>query len=192
MTNSSAGPEPDYFDYLLQRSRLALFYRRFWLYPRLCRHLPGRVLDVGCGIGDLLDYRQDAVGVDINPRAVEWCKAHGHEVFRMVPDELPFDDGTFGGVVLDNVLEHLAEPRALLSEIRRVLRRGGTFVVGVPGRKGYAADPDHKVFYDADALTSTLARGGFGLKEIFYMPFRSGWMDRNMSQYCIYGVFERG
>ena len=38
-------------DHLADRSRFALAYRRRYLYPRLARHLRGRVLDVGCGAG---------------------------------------------------------------------------------------------------------------------------------------------
>lgn len=192
MSSSPSDQEPDYFDYLLQRSRLALFYRNWWLYPRLNRYLSGRVLDVGCGIGDLLAYRKDTVGVDINPRAVEWCRRQGHDARVMDPDVLPFGDAEFDGVVLDNVLEHLSEPAPLLAEIRRVLPVGGTLIVGVPGRKGYASDPDHKIFYDGDALVGALAAAGFGTRKVLHMPMKSAWMDENMPQFCMYGVFTRG
>lgn len=192
MSSTPADEEPDYFDYLLQRSKLALFYRNLWLYPRLNRYLRGRVLDVGCGIGDLLGYRKDAVGTDINPRAVEWCRGQGHEARLMEPDVLPFGDTEFDGVVLDNVLEHLVDPKPLLAEIHRVLQVGGTLIVGVPGRKGYASDPDHKIFYDRNALVGTLAASGFSTIKILHMPMKSTWMDGNMPQFCIYGVFARG
>src|SRR5687767_14790324 len=42
-----------YFEYLQRRGRLGYLYRTRYLYPRVFRHLHGRVLDVGCGIGDL-------------------------------------------------------------------------------------------------------------------------------------------
>ena len=178
-----------YHNYLLQRSRLGLWYRRYWLYPRLSKFLHGRVIDVGCGLGDFLAYRTLTVGVDINPANVEWCRLQGLNAYLMAPDVLPFADGSFEGAVLDNVLEHLNVPHPLLGEIRRVLRPGGTLVVGVPGNRGYATDPDHKVFYNEVTLVSTMAALGFGLRRVYHAPMRSGWLDKHMRQYCLYGVF---
>lgn len=189
--SSPADDVVDYFDYLRKRSVLAWWYRRYWLYPRLSRHLSGTVLDVGCGIGDLLSYRKGTVGTDINHRAVAWCRDKGHRAELMMPDVLPFANAEFDGVVIDNVLEHLADPRALLAEVRRVLRSGGRALIGVPGRRGYASDPDHKVFYDGAALVAVMASAGFGLEQLLALPFKSSWLDKHMRQYCVYGVFQR-
>lgn len=180
-----------YYDYLKGRSRLGLWYRRHWLYPRLCRHLRGVTLDVGCGIGDFLTHRPGTVGVDINPATVDWCQQQGLDARLMSPDRLPFDDTSFDSAVLDNVLEHLSAPAPLLREIHRVLRPRGTLVVGVPGKLGYASDPDHKIYYDPATLVSTLAGARFGLQRIFHTPFRLVWLDARMRQYCVYGVFQR-
>lgn len=180
-----------YFEYLRKRSRLGWLYRRFWLYPRLARHLRGRVLDVGCGIGDMLRCRPNTVGVDINPDFVGWCNGLGLQVHQMQPDVLPFPEAEFDGVILDNVLEHLSDPQPLLCEIRRVLSPGGVFLVGVPGICGYGSDPDHKVFYDEKALMKVVTTAGFSSKHVLYMPVRLHWLDRMMRQYCLYGVFGR-
>lgn len=180
-----------YFEYLNRRSRLGHAYRRHWLYPRLCRELRGRVLDVGCGIGDLLRFRPGTVGVDINPQTVAACQAAGLNATMMEPDRLPFADASFDGVVLDNVLEHLADPHPLLAEIGRVIRPAGRLLVGVPGRKGYAADPDHKVHYDAEGMRRTVEAAGFEHVLTFNMPLPSEWLDARMRQFCRYGVFER-
>jgi len=179
----------DYYAYLRSRSRLGDFYRRFWLYPRLSRHLQGHVLDVGCGIGDMLAFRPDTVGVDINPHTVAYVRSRGLEAHVMVEGRLPFGDASFDGVVLDNVLEHIADPQPLLGEVRRVLRPGGAFLVGVPGRKGYASDPDHKVFYDRPLLKSRLEGAGFVVRSFFCMPIPLAMLDTRVSQYCLYGVF---
>lgn len=191
MQSSPADDAVDYFDYLRKRSILAWLYRTYWLYPRLCQHLSGTVLDVGCGIGDLLSFRRGTVGTDINPRAMAWCRGKGHRAELMMPDVLPFGTAEFDGVVIDNVLEHIADPEALLAEARRVLRSGGHALIGVPGRRGYACDPDHKVFYDADALVAVMASAGFTLNRLLPMPFKSAWLDTHMRQYCVYGVFQR-
>jgi SAM-dependent methyltransferase len=181
----------DYFDYLRRRSRLGLLYRNGFLYPRLNWELRGRALDVGCGIGDMLRFRPGMVGVDVDPRSVGWCRAQGLNAVQMELDRLPFSDGGFDSVNLDNVLEHLVEPRPLLAEIRRVLAPGGRFLIGVPGTKGYASDSDHKIFYDRDRLRDTVSRAGFSLLKMFNMPLRSRWLDHNFRAYTLFGVFAR-
>lgn len=180
----------EYFDYLATRSSRGLLYRRWWLYPRLCRHLTGRVLDVGCGLGDLLAYRPGTVGVDVNAHTVAWCRKNNLDAHVMQPDVLPFPVSSFDGVVLDNVLEHLADPEPLLGEIRRVLAPSGRIVVGVPGIRGFERDDDHKVFYDEAALCGLLARFGFVPRRLFHMPFGWRFLETRMSQYCLYGVFD--
>jgi SAM-dependent methyltransferase len=180
-----------YFQYLRGRSKLGLIYRQFWLYPRLCKNLTGHVLDVGCGIGDLVKYRADTVGVDINPKTVEWCKSKKLDVHFMEKNQLPFDDHTFDSAVLDNVLEHLEAPEPLLAEIHRILIKDGIFIVGVPGKCGYSRDPDHKIFYSKNKLTETVSKFGFRVKKIFAMPIELRWLELRMAQFCFYGVFQR-
>ena len=109
----------------------------------------------------------------------------------MLPDALPFQNEAFDGVVIDNVLEHIADPFPLLAEVYRVLRSGGKAVIGVPGRRGYASDTDHKVFYDEELLVFTMIRTGFRLHRLLSMPFKSSWLDTRLRQYCLYGVFQR-
>ena len=181
----------EYASYLRSRSLAGNLYRKYWLYPRLTKFLKGCTLDVGCGIGDMLGFRPNTVGVDINPHNVAFCKELGHDAHVMLPDLLHFRDTSFDAVLLDNVLEHIAEPTPLLAEIRRVLRPKGVVVVGVPGLRGQASDSDHKVFYDEAVLASTAGRNGFEVVNVFHMPFvRSSFLNRHLRQYCIYSVWQ--
>ncbi len=180
-----------YFEYLRHRKLAGVWWLRHWLYPRLSRHLRGRVLDVGCGTGEMVRFRPNTVGVDVNPRFVEYCRGLGLDVHSMQPDHLPFEDCSFEGVTLDNVLEHIEQPAPLLAEIRRILPPGGTLIVGVPGERGYASDADHKRHYPRPALNACLEAAGFEPQTLFYQPFRSAWLDRHFRLYAIYGVFRR-
>lgn len=181
----------EYFSYLMKRSFLGGVYRRNLLYPKLSSYLDGLTLDVGCGIGDMLSYRANTIGVDVNPRNVDYCQRKGFSAYVMEPDILPFEHAVFDSALLDNVLEHIVDPKPLLSDIRRVLRPKGSFVVGVPGIRGFSSDSDHKVFYDEVSLVSTLREARFSAKRIFHMPIRSRFLSERMRQYCIYGVFQR-
>jgi SAM-dependent methyltransferase len=182
---------PTYFQYLKNRSQAGLIYRKFWLYPRLNGCLIGKTLDIGCGIGDFLSYRDDIVGVDINIKMVEWCRSQGQQVEKMKVDELPFKDGSYDSIIMDNVLEHIKNPEKILREAYRVLRSNGVFLLGVPGSYGYTKDSDHKVFYSEERLIQTLEINGFAKQEIFSMPFNLKLLEKYLSQYCVYGVFLR-
>jgi SAM-dependent methyltransferase len=158
-------PHDDYFKYLKTRSRVGHAYRQFFLYPKLVRHLHGKALDIGCGIGDMLGFRPGTTGTDVNPKTVEYCKSQGFDACLMDFDVLPFEDKSFDSILLDNVLEHLHDPQ-------------------------WASDADHKVFYDEAALVKCLGQAGFSRKKIFHTPVgRSEWLSRRLRQYCIYGVF---
>lgn len=176
-----------YFEYLKKRSALGALYRRYLLYPKLNQFLHGRALDVGCGLGDMLGFRSNTIGVDINQLNVQYCTSIGLDAHVMELDELPFPDGSFDSVLLDNVLEHIAKPGALLKEIRRVLKSGGNLVIGVPGILGMQSDLDHKVFYSEEALQTLANKMSFTVEHIFYAPlWRSHFLSQVMRQYCIY------
>jgi SAM-dependent methyltransferase len=177
-----------YFEYLLQRSPLGLIYRKYFLYPRLSRHLSGVVLDVGCGIGDFVAHRPGTVGVDPNPHCVDLCRGRGLDVRSMQAGKIPFPDRSFDGAVLDNVLEHLADPADTLGELYRVLRDDGRLIVGVPGKKGYASDPDHKVFYEEQSLAELLDGAGFRVSRTIHTPLPIPALGRVMRQHCVYVI----
>lgn len=178
-----------YFQYLRRRTFKGVLYRRLFLYPLLCRFIRGRALDIGCGLGDMLAFRPNTIGVDINGKTVEWCKGRGQDVRLMEKDVLPFPDASFDSAILDNVLEHLTDPAPLLAEIKRVLKPGGRLIAGVPGRKGFASDADHKTFYDEEAFLGVMREHGFTDKKIFYTPLKLKFLDKKMRQFCLYGVF---
>ena len=106
-------------------------------------------------------------------------------------DVLPFKNEEFDSIVLDNVLEHIENPSPILSEIFRVLNKNGLLLIGVPGKHGYTKDDDHKCFYDEINLNELLKKENFILKEFFYTPFKSKFLNNNLSAYCLYGLFKK-
>lgn len=180
-----------YAYYLRGRSWFANLYRKYWLYPQLTKYLKGTTLDLGCGIGDMMSFRPNTVGVDINTHNVAFCKELGHDAQVMLPDLLPFGEISFDAVLLDNVLEHILEPTTLMAEIRRVLKPQGVVLIGVPGIRGQDSDPDHKNLYDEEALSLIAKNNGFEVLKVFHMPLgRSMLLSRHLRQYCIYSVWQ--
>jgi SAM-dependent methyltransferase len=98
---------------------------------------PGRdVLDLGCRDGALTQAYAGGnaiVGVDADREALAEAQKLGIETrWADLDDALPFEDGTFDVVVAGELLEHLRDPRRVVSEVLRVLRSDGTFVGSVP------------------------------------------------------------
>ncbi len=181
----------DYFVSLRKRRFSGLLYRKWWLYPRLASYLKGRVLDIGCGIGDFLQFRPNTVGVDVNVNSILWCQSHNLDARIMEPDILPFDDSGFDAAILDNVLEHIIDPEPLMLEICRVLRTNATIIIGVPGQCGFSAREEHITYYAEQDVVKLLSKAGFSCRTIFHMPIRSAFLEKRLTQYCVYGVFDR-
>lgn len=93
----------------------------------------GRILEVGCARGQFIrsikKYRSDleAFGCDVNQAAIQLNQEESDGVFYCVGDglRLPFPEGFFDAVVMFDLLEHVEAPEKFLSEVRRVLKRGG-------------------------------------------------------------------
>ena len=131
---------------------------------------PGRLLDLGCGVGhsfDLLAPRE-TVGVDIDPGALE-----GQDRETVVADmrAVPFDDAGFSSVLSVHSVEHVPNPGKVITEVARLLEPRGVAVFVTPnrltfGRPDEIIDPFHYVEFDAPQLEA-LCRNGFDEVEIF-------------------------
>jgi ubiquinone/menaquinone biosynthesis C-methylase UbiE len=90
---------------------------------------PLRLLDVGCGIGAILDAAQrrawDPVGVDVSRRVVSLCRQRGFQCLPVDGHRLPFPDKSFDVVTAWSVIEHVGDVAETLAEWRRVLRDDG-------------------------------------------------------------------
>jgi 2-polyprenyl-3-methyl-5-hydroxy-6-metoxy-1,4-benzoquinol methylase len=98
---------------------------------------PGKVLDIGCGRGLLLHkLRQHGwtpMGTELNEEAAIYARERlGLPVTTQMVEEAGFADGEFDLVILWHVLEHVQSPRAMLREVSRILKPGGTLLVAVP------------------------------------------------------------
>ena len=70
--------------------------------------LKGRRL-MGIRSRDFVIFRENTIGVDINPINVQFVQSRGGRAVVMKENELPFDDDFFDSVNIDNVLEHLVD-----------------------------------------------------------------------------------
>jgi SAM-dependent methyltransferase len=149
---------------------------------RIAAERPGRVLDWGCGHGQIshllrergvevesFDYREGSETKLVTLEHFPDIEAH----VSGDPVALPFPDGRFDVVLSCGVLEHVQQPEASLSELRRVLRPGGRLLVyKLPNRLSYleaiarrtglyyhGAYPDDRVYDRRSAVGLVSSRG---------------------------------
>lgn len=162
------------------RSRLARTYREFVDRVVLAR-LPraARVIDIGAGEAILLEKRRErgadgwSLALDRHPLNAEIARNHGFPSILADAAALPVASESFDVAVLNNMLEHVDDPHAVLSEARRVLRPRGHALVLVPhednfrrartmlGRREEAGlDYGHVHFWTPSSLHAALAAAG--------------------------------
>ncbi|MCR8538804.1 MAG: class I SAM-dependent methyltransferase [Prochlorococcus marinus CUG1439] len=180
----------DYAKYLSKKSFKGRLYKKFWLHKILSRNLKGKILDIGCGIGNFLEDNIEAIGVDINPYTVEICLKKNLNAKLIKQDKLPFEENSFDSCLLDNVMEHIENPDKLILEIKRILKKNGILLIGVPGIKGFLGDNDHKVNYSDNELINKLAKFGFNLSKRFYAPLPISKLTFILKQHCRYFIFK--
>lgn len=138
-----------------------------------------RILDVGCGTGanlKMLAGFGEAEGVDISQQALEFCRQRGLKSVKFgAAESLPYDDGSFDLVTALDVIEHLDDDRAGLSEVGRVLRPGGRALLFVPAFMflwGVQDDvSNHRRRYDRTELIAKVKAAGFEIERAGYANF---------------------
>lgn len=96
-----------------------------------------RVLDVGCGRGELLDrirtsYNALCYGVDVSPKSLEEATNRSDPDLNLARSDgrqLPFADGSFDLITSLDVLEHIDSADKALREMTRVVRPGGRIIL---------------------------------------------------------------
>ncbi|MCH7791190.1 MAG: class I SAM-dependent methyltransferase [Planctomycetes bacterium] len=153
-------------------NRCRSFRGKFWdetyapalaVYARLAHHRNERVmahagkgqrlLDVGCGFGDLLYHLRgrfaELHGVDPSIDMVQHARdnmeqrgvASNCSISQALGEKLPFEEDWFDTVLMTDAYEHIHPPQrdAALREVRRVLRPGGRFVIVTPSARAIHA-----------------------------------------------------
>jgi SAM-dependent methyltransferase len=168
-----------------------------WIFPGIEKHLeaqyrylpPARLgatlLDVGCGNGDFLLKVQPlgwkATGLEFDPGAHAFASSRNlHVVKGSVPGSgLPNE--SFDAITMHHVIEHVHDPRAVLIELFRLLKPGGTISLTTPNWCSYGANlygrywrglepPRHLVLFTPSTLVNLARDIGFITPTIHVQP----------------------
>ncbi len=154
------------------------FTRNRWAYlselELLRRLVPpsGRGLEIGVGTGKFASPLGIPLGVDVAEKMMELAQKRGVKTVRGDAHNLPFEDNSFDYALMMVTICFVDDPPRALAEAHRILRRGGTLILGIidkssPLGKIYLNKQQKSPFYryarffSADELISLLRDTGF-------------------------------
>ena len=147
-----------------------------WLNKRVSLYdKPGKVLDIGCGMGSLLGgFKKrgwDTYGIEPTPYYSEFAREkYGAEVITGFFEDANLPSSYYDMVTLSHCLEHLPDPTQTLTRVRSLLKDEGLIYIGVPnilkgGRFRWIQAP-HLYYYSSNTLRMLLRKTGFEPIEI--------------------------
>lgn len=173
---------PKWWRFILSSFKIPLAH-----YPKKINN--GRVLDVGCGSGNLLvnlkNLGWEVYGIDPSPIAVNVARSRGLDnIYQGELNELKLNENFFDVIILFHVFEHIPNPETVLLEIKRILKPGGRLIIGVPNFGSFASRimgkywaglsfPLHFFHYQKQSLSNLLKARDFNIKNIYYANFFS-------------------
>jgi SAM-dependent methyltransferase len=136
---------------------------------------PGRVLDVGCGRGDLgaflISRGWRVTGIEPSPAAIAAAAARGIDARRGTLADIALERSAYDAAIFHHSLEHVADPATNLRRVAQSLAPGGLVLVSVPNfacwqprsfrDRWYHLDlPRHRVHFTPVGLERVLAAAG--------------------------------
>jgi len=158
---------------------LTPFDRRYQvlLHKLAARTTGRRLLEVGCGAGFFLKAAERAgwhvAGIELSEEAARFATERlGLDIRREAAEDMPVAPGSFDVAAMFEVIEHLFDPRAVLSAVAGALAPGGTLVMTTPnfdsasryllGVDWAVLSPlEHMYYFTEDSLRRLLAATGF-------------------------------
>ncbi len=150
---------------------------------------PGRLLDVGCSVGHALTVARsrgwEIMGIEPNPVSADIAREKGFAVYNDFFDDCSqiFLPASFDAILLGDVLEHVANPVAMLKQAYNLISPKGVVVIITINMENflcrrYQIKPqEHLVYFTPQSLGYCLEKAGFEVK--FCAPYAR---ERNLTQ----------
>lgn len=144
------------------------------------------VLDIGCGSSRIIQDLPEAVGLDILLPKLRFLRDRHARLVQGSLFALPFPDSSFDVLICSEVIEHVPDRPPVFEEMTRVLRPGGTLILGTPdyGRRLWwvlewiygkilpgAYAHEHITHYTRASLTERLTGYGYTIQDLQYVGF---------------------
>lgn len=168
-----------YFNYIEESAvnKLTFNHRLKTIEERLGRK--GQLLDIGCALGDFLEVSRDKLwrnsyGTEISDYAIKQCHKKGLKVYKLnlQKKQRIFPKNSLDVVTMQDVVEHLKNPKQELREVYNLLKPGGLLFITTPnlnslsqklmGRYWYHYKKgEHLIYFNSDNIALLLKKSGF-------------------------------
>lgn len=124
-------------DYDFRAFNSSIWLQRYWQRTRhriILDYIDSdsSVLDIGCGSSRIIIDLPKAIGLDIVFQKLRWLQPRHGDLVCASCLALPCADHSFDVVINSEVIEHLPDDPVIMEEMWRVLRPGGTLILGTP------------------------------------------------------------
>jgi 2-polyprenyl-3-methyl-5-hydroxy-6-metoxy-1,4-benzoquinol methylase len=158
----------------------------------------GKILDIGCGTGEFLQYCRsqgfDVAGVEPNENAGAFARETNRIPVAESVFSLPAEGSRYQCITLWHVLEHLHELNGSLEMIRKLLAPGGILVVAVPNSRSWDAGkygqfwaaydvPRHLYHFTAETIRTLAEKHGFEIREVLPQKLDSYYVSLLSEKY---------
>lgn len=156
-------------------------------------HPQARLLDVGCGNGNYLEFARRAGwlvrGVDFDPQAVAAARARGLDVLEGTIKVLAAESACYDRITLSHILEHVYDPWDVLADCYRLLKPGGVLWLETPNANGNGLGvfgqywrglepPRHLHLFSRKCIWDKMSEIGFSDIRDYFSSFATGAMWR--------------
>jgi dolichol-phosphate mannosyltransferase len=106
--------------------------KRYRIITRMMEGACSGILDVGCGSSKIIQSHPGSVGLDFSFKKLRFLRETNPLLVHGSVFNLPFQDESFDTVICSQVIEHIPDTDVAISELLRVLKPGGRFILGTP------------------------------------------------------------
>lgn len=145
---------------------------------------PGKILDIGCGLGYLLSGISDKWekhGIEISDYAAKHAQKYG-EIYNTNITDFKATTNNYDLIVIHHVIEHLDDPEEAIKIIHSLLKKGGHLIISTPDfdsssarryKKKYRLlnDKTHVSLFSSDSMHRFLRFYGFCINNVEYPYF---------------------
>lgn len=152
----------------------------------------GNILDIGCGLGWLLsevDSSWNKFGLEPEKNAAD-ISAKVATIQNCIIEEADYKDDFFDIIVMHHTIEHMQDPRSVIKNVNKMLKKGGILIMATPDFDSACArryEKNYRLLFDAthislfsnDSMHRFLRDSDFKIESVEYPYFESRFFTKD-------------